>query len=108
MHARYVILRVLLENGRGVVKVERTTGPDGDDIIVRLDKNKIETDGKSAIEDFLQKLQVRGNEWVGSSGIHSECLAIINCNMCKLYLPWLFQIDLLNSTLHVLVFVCIW
>ncbi|KAL5463816.1 hypothetical protein EMCRGX_G032752 [Ephydatia muelleri] len=58
MHARYVILRVLLENGRGVVKVERTTGPDGDDIIVRLDKNKIETDGKSAIEDFLQKLQV--------------------------------------------------
>ena len=60
MHARYVILRVLLENGGGLVKVEKVMGPGGDDIVVRLDRSKIETCGRQAIGDFLLKLQVNG------------------------------------------------
>ena len=60
MQARYVILRVLLENAGGVVKLERVTGADGNpDAVVRLDRSKIETEGKRAIGEFLQKLQVR-------------------------------------------------
>ena len=59
MQARYVILRVLLEGAGGLVSIERTTGDDGKpDIIVKLDRNKIETLGKKAIGEFLQKLQV--------------------------------------------------
>ena len=60
MQARYVILRVLLENAPGLVSIEYTTGSDGNpDILVCLDKTKIESLGKSAIGDFLRKLQVR-------------------------------------------------
>ena len=59
MQARYVILRVLLENAVGLVSIEKTTGSDGKpDIIIKLDRSKIETHGKPAIGDFLKKLQV--------------------------------------------------
>ena len=60
MQARYVILRVLLENAPGLVSIEYTTGSDGkSDILVCLDKTKLESLGKSTIGDFLRKLQVR-------------------------------------------------
>ena len=59
MQARYVILRVLLEGGEGVVEVERVTGRDGKpDILVKLDRNLIESHGKRVIRNFLMKLQV--------------------------------------------------
>ena len=59
MQARYVILRVLLEGAGGLVSLEQTTGSNGKpDVIVRLDRIKIETLGKKAIGDFLHKLQV--------------------------------------------------
>ena len=59
MQARHVILRVLLDQCPGLVAVERTTGADGrPDAVVRLDRSRIETDGKKTIGDFLQKLQV--------------------------------------------------
>ena len=59
MQARHVILRLLLENGGGLVKVERVTGSDGKpDILVKLDRSLIETCGKPVIQDFLTKLQV--------------------------------------------------
>ena len=59
MQARYVILRVLLEGASGLVSLERTTGSNGKpDIVVKLDRTKIETLGKKAIGDFLHKLQV--------------------------------------------------
>ena len=59
MQARYVILRVLLEAGEGLVAVERINGEDGEpDVIVRLDRSKINSVGKKAISDFLRKLQV--------------------------------------------------
>ena len=62
MQARYVILRVLLEAGEGFVSVERITGEDGEpDVVVKLDRSKINSVGKKAIGDFLRKLQVRSN-----------------------------------------------
>ena len=59
MQARYVILRVLLETAKGLVSVDRITGSDGKpDIVVKLDRTKIESLGRPAIGDFLKKLQV--------------------------------------------------
>uniref|UniRef100_A0A673UBQ9 Dipeptidyl peptidase 3 n=1 Tax=Suricata suricatta TaxID=37032 RepID=A0A673UBQ9_SURSU len=59
MQARFVILRVLLEAGEGLVTVTPTTGTDGrPDARVRLDRNKIRPVGKPALERFLRRLQV--------------------------------------------------
>ncbi|XP_059174318.1 dipeptidyl peptidase 3-like isoform X2 [Physella acuta] len=59
MNARFVILRVLLEAGEGLVKVEKFTGEDGKpDLRVVLDRAKINSVGKPAIGAFLRKLQV--------------------------------------------------
>ena len=59
MNARYVILRVLLEAGEGLVQVVRRTGSDGKpDLEVLLDRSKVQTVGKAAIGAFLTKLQV--------------------------------------------------
>ncbi|XP_069750155.1 dipeptidyl peptidase 3 [Narcine bancroftii] len=59
MQARFVILRVLLEAGQGFVTLRQTTGTDGKpDAIISLDRSKIATVGKTAIETFLRKLQV--------------------------------------------------
>ena len=59
MQARFVILQVLLEVG-GLVEVSEIAGSDGQpDLIVTLDRKKVPTEGKAAIGQFLQKLQVR-------------------------------------------------
>ncbi|XP_051956429.1 dipeptidyl peptidase 3 [Xyrauchen texanus] len=59
MQARFVILRVLLEAGEGLVDLRECTGADGrPDAIITLDRSKIHTVGKSAIQRFLCKLQV--------------------------------------------------
>ena len=61
MQARYGILQVLLEAGEGLVSVDRTVGEDGQpDLLVSLDRSKINSVGKTAIGDFLRKLQVIG------------------------------------------------
>jgi len=54
MQARFVILRVLMNAGEGLVQIKRTA----DNVIVSLDNSKITTVGKKAIGDFLTKLQV--------------------------------------------------
>ena len=60
MQARYVILRVLLEAGEQLVQVSSTTGSDGKpDIVISLDRKKIESVGREAIGNFLRKLQVK-------------------------------------------------
>ena len=60
MQARYVILRVLLEAGEDLVTIEKVMGSDGDlDLLLKLDRSKINKIGKPAIGDFLKKLQVR-------------------------------------------------
>lgn len=59
MQARFVILRVLLEAKEGLVTVEKITGEDGEpDVVIKLDRSKINCVGKKAIGDFLRKLQV--------------------------------------------------
>lgn len=59
MNARYVILRVMLEAGQGLVTITKTTGDDGQgDIHLKLDRSKILSVGKPAIGNFLRKLQV--------------------------------------------------
>lgn len=59
MNARYVILRVLLEAGGGLVTLNKKTGADGNpDVEVTIDRALIPTVGKLAIGNFLLKLQV--------------------------------------------------
>uniref|UniRef100_A0A8C1APT2 Dipeptidyl peptidase 3 n=1 Tax=Cyprinus carpio carpio TaxID=630221 RepID=A0A8C1APT2_CYPCA len=59
MQARFVILRVLLEAGEGLVGLKECTGADGrPDAVITLDRSKIHTVGKSAIQRFLCRLQV--------------------------------------------------
>ncbi|XP_013927314.1 PREDICTED: dipeptidyl peptidase 3 [Thamnophis sirtalis] len=59
MQARFVILRVLLEAGEGLVSLHHTTGMDGKpDAAVLLDRTKITSVGKPALESFLRKLQI--------------------------------------------------
>jgi len=59
MNARYVILRVLLEAGQGLVDVRQKQGDDGKpDIELSMKRDLIKTVGKKAIGDFLLKLQV--------------------------------------------------
>lgn len=59
MQARFVILRVLLEAGEGLVTVTPTTGSDGrPDARVHLDRSKIRSVGRPALERFLRRLQV--------------------------------------------------
>ncbi|XP_069950388.1 dipeptidyl peptidase 3 isoform X1 [Cherax quadricarinatus] len=57
--ARYVILRVALEAGQGLVNITETTGKDGlPDLLLTLDKTKIYSVGRQAMGDFLRKLQI--------------------------------------------------
>jgi len=59
MQARFVLLRVMLEAGEGLVKIVETTGKDGKpDVCVKLDRSKIETVGVKAVGEFLTKLMV--------------------------------------------------
>lgn len=57
--SRYVIMQVMLEAGEGFLKVEKVEGKDGQpDLLITMDRSKLETVGAPAIAKFLEKLQV--------------------------------------------------
>lgn len=55
MQARFAILQVLLEAGKGLVEIKRIGN---DDLLIQLNESLIETVGKQAIGEFLRKIQV--------------------------------------------------
>lgn len=58
MQARFAILQVFLRAGQGFVEIEEREEADGKNLIVHLDRSKILTVGKPAVDAFLQKLHV--------------------------------------------------
>lgn len=57
MQARFSILKSFLQAGEDFVKLEYTKD-DYSDLVIKLDRSKIETVGKKAVGDYLQKLHV--------------------------------------------------
>jgi len=59
MNARFVILQVLLEAGDDFVSIQPRDNEDGQpDLLISMDREKIETVGKDAIANFLMRLQL--------------------------------------------------
>lgn len=85
MNARYVILQVLREVGEGLVKIEECVSEDGQpDLVITLDRSKVDTVGRKAISNFLMRLQVYKSTadyetgqkmYAGYSSVNEEMLA---------------------------------
>ena len=59
MFARFVITQVMLAAGENFLRVEKTTGEDGNpDLLITMDRSMIATVGAPAISKFLLELQV--------------------------------------------------
>jgi len=61
MNARYVILRVLMEAGEGLVEIKRLPAAEGEEVDnaeIILNRGLIATVGRKAIEKFLRKLNI--------------------------------------------------
>jgi len=79
MQARYVLLRVMLEAGQGLLELKSTTGSDGKpDVEVVMDRSLIPTVGKEAVGKFLLALQVHKSlgDFEGGSAMYSKYSAV--------------------------------
>lgn len=57
--AAFVMLLVMLEAGEEFVRVEELVGCDGKpDLLIKVDRTKLDTIGRKSMSDFLLKLQV--------------------------------------------------
>jgi len=57
--ARFVIMQVMLEAGQDFLTIKECVGEDGKpDMIITMDRSKIQTVGQPAVAAFLQKLQI--------------------------------------------------
>lgn len=86
--ARFVILQVLLEAGEGFLSVKQITGEDGKpDLELTMDRTKIQSVGKQAIGQFLQKLQVYKStgDFEEASKMYMAYSAVDNSNK---EMPW--------------------
>ena len=54
----WVIFQVLLEGGKGLVRVDKVTKEEKEYLKIFVDKSKVKTVGLKAMGDFLLKLQV--------------------------------------------------
>ena len=95
-----MILRVLLEAGEDLVKVEKIKGEDGNpDILITLDRSKIISVGKPAIGDFLRKLQV-GQYFLYDKIVIYKCCC---CLFIKYYIyHWKWNADNIFTILHLI------
>lgn len=90
MQARYVILQVLLEasgqssnNTQKFVSIYETTDEDGaPDLRITLDRSQIQTVGKKAMGEFLQKLQLYKStaDYAGGSAMYGRYSAVEDGN----------------------------
>ena len=71
--------QVLLEAGEGFLDVKAVKGDDGKaDLLLTMDRSKIQSVGKQAIGAFLQKLQVRSSTRImANKGIVDWVLKIV-------------------------------
>lgn len=58
MQARFSILRTFLDAGGDFCKLESTNKDDPDDLAISLDRSKILSHGRPAVDKYLQKLQI--------------------------------------------------
>jgi len=90
--ARFVILQVLNQAGDNFVSVKEVIGEDGKpDLLFSMDRSKLETIGKPAIGDFLQKLQIYKS--IGDFEAASEMFD----NLSKVNEQWLQWRDIVIS-----------
>ena len=77
MQARFSILKTFLQAGDNFVTLT-STAPDHDDLVITLDRSKIESHGKPAVARYLQQLSVYKSiaDVAGGSRLYADMTAV--------------------------------